>query len=67
MDNIQELLKIIIIRLDRIYSHLEVDWDNLSKEELSNRYESMNLLLRDIKENNKSLYVDIKSKKLDNQ
>lgn len=64
MDNIQELLKIIIIRLDRIYSHLEVDWDNLSKEELSNRYESMNLLLRDIKENNKSLYVDIKSKKI---
>ena len=67
MDEVMQLLKIIVIKLDKIYSHIEVDWDNLSEKELNDRYESMKSILNDIKENDKSLYIDIKDKKLDNQ
>lgn len=67
MNKLVELLQIIILKLDRIYSHIEVNWDNLSEKELLTRYESMESLLEDIRENNKSLYIEIKSKKEDNQ
>ena len=66
MNEIIQLLKIVIAKLDRIYSHLEVDWDNFSEGELNNRYKSMKLILNDIKKNDKSLFIDIKDKKSDN-
>jgi len=49
MKKIEKLLKIIILKLDRIYSHLEVDWDKLSEKELESRYDSMEHIVKDMK------------------
>jgi uncharacterized protein YqgV (UPF0045/DUF77 family) len=49
MNDIKKSLEIIILKLDRIYSHLEVDWDKLSEQELNKKYSSMEEMLKDIK------------------
>lgn len=62
MKNIEKLLNIVIFKLDRIYSHLEVDWDKLSEKELEKRYKSMQIVLSEIEKNDNSLIKNIKEK-----
>jgi Ni,Fe-hydrogenase III large subunit len=64
MKDTEKLLRIVITKLDRIYSHLEVDWDKLSENELEARYKSMQLILSEIKNSDNLLLGDIEEDNL---
>jgi hypothetical protein len=53
MKNIEKRFEMITLKLDRIYAHLEVDWDKLSERELIERYNSLRKILKNIKEDEK--------------
>lgn len=38
---LKEALELIILNLNRIYAHLEVDWDSYSEEELLRKYQHL--------------------------
>lgn len=48
MKEILYLLRCIIYKLNRIYAHLEVDWDSSSEEVLINRYKQIDLIIKEI-------------------
>lgn len=48
MKEILYLLHLIIYKLNKIYAHLEVDWDSSSEKALTNRYKQIDLITKDI-------------------
>lgn len=59
MKEILFLLNLIIKRINRIYAHLDIDWDSYSEAELINKYEKMGLIIEGIEDQNKSTREDV--------
>jgi hypothetical protein len=47
------LSELILKKINRIYSHLELDWDNIDDNCLEDRYTSMSKLLEALEEQDK--------------
>lgn len=42
------LIEIILMRVNRIYAHIECDWDALGDKELSNRYRDIESMCKEL-------------------
>jgi len=45
MNEILKILHIILRKLNRIYAHLDVEWDDLSESELEDKYKNIKSII----------------------
>lgn len=48
MKEIIDLLHCIINKLNRLYAHLEIDWDSYSEKELIKKYDAIDLIVEEL-------------------